>query len=178
MKENWLDIEGYESYYQVSNFGRVRSLDRYINAKNGSKAFCAGRVLKQDSSGRYLRVCLMKSGKKKNFMVHRLVAKAFVENPNNKTQINHKDGNRFNNKYDNLEWCTPSENVYHAYKTKLTSAYKGSAHPLSKLTENDVIEIRYLREKGLVYKEIAQRYNVALTTIYAVCSGQNWGHMR
>ena len=107
MKEVWKSIEGYEGYYEVSNLGRVRSLKRK-GYKNGT--------LKQGSSHtQYWVVVLCKDGKRITKLVHRLVAKAFIPNPDNKPQVNHIDSNRKNNRVDNLEWVTPKENSQHAY---------------------------------------------------------------
>ena len=105
--EIWLDIEGYEGRYLVSNFGRVKSL-------------ITNKILNQykDRYG-YLRVILSLNGKQKIYLVHRLVAKAFIPNPENKLEVNHKDGNKENNHVDNLEWVTSKENVKHAYKMGL-----------------------------------------------------------
>lgn len=125
-KDNdWRDIEGYEGVYQVSRFGQVRSLDHYVPSKNGSYRLSKGvlRATDETQDG-YLQVGLYDTentgyalGKMK--MVHVLVAKAFIPNPENKTQVNHKDGNKKNNFVDNLEWNTPKENVEHAIKTGL-----------------------------------------------------------
>lgn len=95
--EEWRDIEGYEGLYQVSNKGRVRSLDNIVRRKNGREYTVRGRILSQhiDSKG-YLRCYVGK--------IHKLVAKAFVPNPNNLTVVHHKDHNQLNNNADNLEW--------------------------------------------------------------------------
>ena len=111
MEEIWKDIEGYTGIYQVSNLGRVRSLDRDVVGKNGvTQHYKAGfKTQRQDKDG-YLRVSLSKRGKSKGFGVHRLVAQAFIPNPDNLPQVNHRDENPSNNKADNLEWCTQSYN--------------------------------------------------------------------
>lgn len=119
MEEIWRDIKGYEGYYQVSNLGRVRSLDRYIVNKKGERKHFTERYLTQVSRRDYLGVTLSKNDKSKMFSTHILVAKAFIANPENKPEVNHIDGNKQNNKVDNLEWCTRSENELHAYKNGL-----------------------------------------------------------
>ena len=110
MEEIWKDVVGYEGYYQVSNLGRVRSLDRI--ASNGRKI--KGKILstKVNTPPYYQRVSLSVNGKMKLVQVHRLVAQAFVYNPDpeHKTQVGHKDESRTNNRADNLEWVTPKEN--------------------------------------------------------------------
>lgn len=115
-EEVWKDIEGYEGLYQVSTLGRVKSLARERVSKD--------KILK--SSGvRYKLVCLYKSGIVKYVKVHRLVANAFISNPENKPQVNHKDGNKFNNSVSNLEWATSKENCIHAVQTGLSVVPKG-----------------------------------------------------
>ena len=108
MEEEWKDIEGYENRYQVSNLGRVKSLKSNI-------------IMKQNLNKKYNRYSIMlwKNGKSKRFWVARLVAKAFVFNPNPDifTQVNHKDENKTNNNSDNLEWCTVAYN--NTYGTRL-----------------------------------------------------------
>lgn len=104
MNEEWRNIEGYEGLYQVSNFGRVKSLN--YNNTNQEK------ILSQFGNGKgYLFVNLYKERKMKNCYVHRLVAQAFLDNTNNYPMINHKDENKENNCVDNLEWCTQQYNV-------------------------------------------------------------------
>lgn len=112
MKEIWKNIKDYEGIYQVSNFGRVRSLDRYC--WNGHKNhFKRGKILKLQTNMHYNKISLSKKGKVKQFLVHRLVAKAFIKNPKNKPEVNHIDKNCFNNKICNLEWVTAKENDTH-----------------------------------------------------------------
>ena len=115
MVEIWKDIEGFEGIYQVSNLGNVKSLRKW----NGHKYVVGEKILKPSlSSTGYYKVKLY-GEKKKDCKVHRLVAVAFIEKKDGKLHINHKDGNRLNNKSNNLEWCTQRENVIHAIKTGL-----------------------------------------------------------
>lgn len=116
MKEIWKDIEGYEGHYQVSNKGVVKSLDREIPHSKGGVASIKGRILKPHANKcGGLRVKLWCEGRVKSHQIHRLVAAAYIANPENKPEVNHKDGDRSNNKVVNLEWVTASENIQHSY---------------------------------------------------------------
>ena len=118
MQEIWKDIIGYEGSYQVSNTGKVKSLDRVI--KDAKKEYIKrGNLLKiTDNGNGYKIVSLSKKGRKNNY-VHRLVATHFISNPDNKPQVNHKDGIKSNNFKYNLEWCSVKENQVHAHKIGL-----------------------------------------------------------
>ncbi len=124
MKEIWKDVRGYEGSYQVSNFGRVKSLGRY--KENHSKLqyiperikTLHERIDKGKQTG-YLVTILYKNNNGKNCYVHRLVAEAFVPNPENKQTVNHINGDKHDNRAENLEWNTYQENNIHAYKTGL-----------------------------------------------------------
>lgn len=126
MQEVWKDIKGYEGLYQVSNLGRVKSLTRkgvpferylkpYINKRNG-----------------YVYCYLTIKEKEKNLRLHRLVAEAFIPNPENKPEVNHEDGNKENCCVSNLYWTTRSENQKHAYKTGLQKHKRGNNSKLAK----------------------------------------------
>ena len=115
MKEIWKPIEGYEGLYEVSNMGRVRSLDREWKITPNHNMRTKGKVITQEKNhAGYLRACLSKHNNPRMFSTHRLVAKAFVPNPQNKPDVNHKDGDKANNRANNLEWVTPSENQIHS----------------------------------------------------------------
>ena len=110
--EVWRDIKGYEGLYQVSNLGRVKSLERYVKGIYGlrkvqQKIMSIARI----RTNGYMQVHLTKNGIAKKYQVHRLVAEAFIPNPNNLPIVNHKDENKINNCVWNLEWCTYSYNL-------------------------------------------------------------------
>ena len=114
--EEWRPIAGFEGLYEVSNLGRIRSLDRYVATLTflgePSQRFSKGRVLKMNKTPNgYLMAQLCKDGKRVNSMVHRLVAQAFIPNPDNLSEINHKDQDKHNNQTDNLEWCNHKYNI-------------------------------------------------------------------
>lgn len=112
--EEWKDIEGYEGKYQVSNKGRVKAL----NFKRTSKE----KIIKEANNKGYKAVKLWKFGKRKSYLVHRLVALSFIPNPKKLPQINHKDEDKLNNNADNLEWCTQFYN--NIYGTRLQRVSK------------------------------------------------------
>ena len=115
-KEIWKDITGYEGYYQVSNKGRIRSVDRTVIGRGGMKMFRKSLIkgIYTDKLG-YYHVGLSKEGVLKRHLVHRLIALHFIPNPDNKRCINHIDHNPSNNELSNLEWCTHSENTIHSW---------------------------------------------------------------
>ncbi len=117
----WYPIKNYEGLYEVSDCGQVRSIDRVILGKDGVNYPFKGRILYQTShkDTKYFIVNLWKDNKGTSLYVHRLVCEAFIANPLNKPEVNHKDGNRQNNTKNNLEWCTRQENMQHAHDTGL-----------------------------------------------------------
>jgi hypothetical protein len=128
MKEVWKDIVGFEGFYQVSNLGRVKSLEKKVPYGYGLRTI-PERILKNNiNQCGYCYVVLYKDTCKRKHKVHRLVAEAFIENPNNKKCVNHKDGNKQNNCVDNLEWVTHSENMQHASDSGLWESWNKGKH--------------------------------------------------
>lgn len=120
MKEEWKDIKEYEGCYQISNLGRIKSLERYVKAKNNKLRKNKEKILSFfiNKNG-YLEATLCKNCKKRLHRVNRLVAETFIPNLENKPCVNHIDGNKLNNNANNLEWCTYSENLIHAWRNGL-----------------------------------------------------------
>lgn len=164
--EIWKDIKGYEGYYQISNYGDVKSVERNIIGRNRKEI-----ILKGGFDGKYFFVILQKNCIKKHFKIHRLVALNFIDNPLNKPEVNHIDGNKLNNHVNNLEWNTMSENQKHAFKIGLNST-KGEKHPRHKLTWNEVIFIRSL--VGINQHYLARKFNISQATIWDILNFKTW----
>lgn len=143
--EQWADVRGFEGYYQVSSLGRVRSLDRHKLGRGRIKlSRQRGRLMKPkvDKYG-YNVVQLSKDGQRTFTTVHRLVAMAFIPNPNNYDQVNHIDCDKLNNRTENLEWCTAKQNVIHAHKNGNGPNIKRGRHGFAKLVLNVEMGIFY-----------------------------------
>lgn len=169
--EIWKDIIGWENCYMVSNKGRVKSLDRrvpHMNHTIGRK----GTLLKlsYNATG-YLTLrqfSLRTKGRK--IFVHKLVAEAFIDNPENKKCVNHIDGVKDNNCLENLEWVTHSENIIHAKATGLQRKVGRS-----KITEDQAREIKIKLAAGEKMKSLAEQYNLAYVTIQGIKANARWG---
>lgn len=160
MKEVWKSVVGYEGLYEVSNIGNVRGLDRYettvklsalkntvtqTNLRKGKT-----RTLSIDKIG-YVSINISKNGKQSKGKVHRMVAMAFIDNPDNKPWVNHINGIKTDNRIENLEWCTPMENTHHAYATGLNAGLTGKANGQSQL----VLDL----QTGIFYDCVAEAFN-------------------
>ena len=158
-----MDIPDYDGVYQVSNLGRIRNAHRN------------NRVLSQSTSTGYAHVSLNKNGVQKSFLVHRLVAKAFIPNIDNKPEVNHLDGNKLNNHSTNLEWVTAQENQIHSVIIGLKKTGESAAN--NKLSQDDVASIR--REykpntRGCGCKALAKKYGVNGGTIWNIVNNKYW----
>lgn len=156
MNEIWKNIKGYENRYMVSNLGRIKRLPngKGINSRELIKS--TNRLTKDG----YVKITLPNGEKS----LHRLVAEAFIPNPENKETVNHKDGNKLNNCADNLEWATRSEQLYHAYKLNL----REPMHNNRKLADSDVNFIRSnfkKYDKNFSITALANKFHVSNTTI-------------
>ena len=167
--EIWKPVKNYEGYYEVSSYGRVKSLDRIINYSDGVKHLHKGRILKPYKDARenkgYLRVELKKDGIFKKFAIHRLVAQAFIQNPSNLPEVNHKDEVKTNNRVSNLEWCDGKYNVN--YGTAIQRrAEKRSMSVLQIDKETNEIVAEYPSTM-----EAARQLNISQGNIWSVCNG-------
>lgn len=169
MCEIWknVTIQPYSDYYMVSNLGnvkRIKKCSKYTNSANNLS------LIKQTvCSWGYKVVNLSVFGKSKSVLVHRLVAMAFLENPENKKQVNHIDGNKLNNCVDNLEWVTPSENIQHAYDTGLIDYYD-KEHHLKPVYQFDMNK-KFI-QKWETAMEAGRELNIDNTSIYRCCHGE------
>lgn len=169
--EEWRDVKGYVGYYKVSNLGNIRSCDRVVPSRWGNGQHRKGKLMKPGSSPNgYKIITLQKKGKIKYQTVHRTVITVFTPNPENKSQVNHIDGNKENNSVENLEWVTESENKQHALDTGLFSS-KGEDNPNVKLTES---KVRCIRLSNLAPLEISKIYGVSRTTIIKIRARRTW----
>ena len=164
--EIWRDVEGSGGMYQISNYARAKSFHK------GTV-----KILKPKLSGLYLAVTLLRNGKPKICDVHVLAARAFIPNPENKPEVNHKDGVKLNCFVDNLEWNTPSENIKHAFRIGRKKSKHGVENTLAKLTEDQVREIcrifvPYSHKYGI--RALARKYGVAINTITKVIRGMSY----
>lgn len=166
MKEIFKDIKGYENLYKISNLGRVKSLhnesERFLSAhkKNG-----------------YPFIALCKNGKAKGQYLHRILAIHFIDNVENKSTVNHKNGIKSDFRLSNLEWMTQSENNQHAYDTglKIKIGQKCEESPSAKVTLKDVLVIRYLYPTGnYTLKKLGDLFNVTGDCIWRIVNNKTW----
>ena len=167
--ESWKWIRGYEGIYKISNYGRIKSFPRNGTIKKV-------KILRPGfNKFGYLIITLSKNDKCKYFRIHRLVAEAFIQNPENKPEVNHKDGNKFNNYYENLEWTTSTENQKHAYNTGLRNPEP--YRPNSKLTKE---QVRWIREHYIPYDEeygaaaLARKFDMNVNNMRKVIHGKRY----
>lgn len=173
MKEIFKPVPEFEMY-EVSNLGRIKSFALYPD----------GRILKPSvTRDGYLRTALTKDSKVKHLSIHRLVALAFIPNPENKPEVNHINGIKTDNIVDNLEWSTSSENQLHAFKTGLQTPHsnggaKGELNSHSILSKEDVLKIRELFSSGnFKQTELADLYNVKRGCIFSIVRFRTWKHL-
>ena len=171
--ETWKSIFG---TYEVSNLGNVRSTGTPYKTRTGTMAIKKPKTIAQtkDSFG-YLGAAIIYCEKQKRFLVHRLVATAFIPNAENKRCVNHINGVKTDNRLENLEWVTHSENSKHSFAIGL-QCNKGEKHPTHKFTEAEVLQIREL--KGVMsQRSLAKKHNVSKTAIQFIMNKKTWSHI-
>lgn len=161
----WEAVKGFEAYYQVSPLGFVYSIR--------NKRLISPYIRPSDG---YIQIEFNVNGVASKHLVHRLVAEAYIPNPDNLPCVNHKDGNKWNNQVSNLEWCTYSENMEHASKNNLLKT-KGVNNPASKLTEETVRYIKSVYRKGdreFGSSALGKRFGVDHKVIWSIVNGKTW----
>lgn len=180
MKEIWKSVDGYEGLYEVSNLGKVRSLDRVI-ADMSEKwdkertRFFKGKVLSARAhTNGYLRYQLFDRNRNgTDFYAHRLVAKSFIDNHDNRPEINHIDGNKKNNIKENLEWISRKGNINHAFKTGLNHGTPKTTREVKlRIEDISIIKKRYSDCGNM--SQVAREYRVSMQTIMRVVKGLTW----
>ena len=177
--EKWKDVKDYEGLYKVSNEGRIKQLERIVPTPNGGHYVEKEKIKKLNFTGAYLMAALCKNGKVKKISVHRLVLNAFCGESD--LQCNHKNGIKTDNRLDNLEWTTQSENMKHAYSTGLQIHPKGEDWHSAKLTEDQVREIKFVYKttkpaRGYITK-VAKALKVDHHTISDIILEKTWTHI-
>ena len=177
--EIWKPVVGYETGYRVSSLGRVRSIDKWVNSKNGSFALKRGQMLTPHRSKRsgYIMVGLYRDGQSKTTCIHRLVCLAFApEGAGDGMQVAHNDGSRDNNRLENLRWDSAKGNSLD--RLKHGTQQMGEKQHLAKLTESDVLEIRaeYTGKYGDL-KRLGKRFGVTSTQILHIVKRLHWKHI-
>ena len=180
-QEVWKNVIGYEGLYMVSNLGRVKALERKVSIANKRSPYKTQRLKehlkKQQKPYGYLRTNVCKNGIVHNFQVHRLVALSFIPNPEKKSQVNHINGIKTDNRVVNLEWATQSENMKHAFKIGLQEL-KGEKHPMHKVTEKIVREIRAkFIPKVCTVNMLAEEYKLSMYCVRDIVYNQRWKHV-
>lgn len=178
--EIWKPVPGYEGYYEVSDLGSIRSVDRTIKIRCASGLYdrkLAGHPIAQtlDGRGLYLMVMLSRDGQNKKHLVHRLVAQAFIENPYGLPEINHKDENKRNNCVSNLEWCTHKYN--NTYGSKQTAG-RGEKNSQSKFSESVIRKLKSEYIKGdpeFGTLGLSKKYGISISHVSAIIHGSRWG---
>lgn len=160
----WKKISKYGGLYEVSDRGEVR------------RALKRKLVLREGGNGYYI-VALYENNKRTEEIVHRLVAKAFIPNPEKKRTINHKNGIKTDNRVENLEWATYGENMRHAFEAGIMEKSYGSKHWKAKLTETDVRRIRMALACGIKRNELVNMFDVSKLTVDKIARGDSWKHV-
>lgn len=176
MSEIWKSIEGCKGYYEVSSFGRVKSLPRRVPCGSGRETRLVPEKILANSRRGYTFVQLRIDGMEYRESVHRLVTEAFIPNPKGLPFVNHKDGDKTNNRADNLEWCTPKENINHALGMGLMRfvGSPGEKNGKSRLTQSQVNEIKAMCLDGKSQRSASRKFGVSSQHVGRIVRGTRW----
>lgn len=185
MQEIWKDIKNFEGRYQISNLGRVKSLSRIVSTGRNGHRKIQEHILIPHNSNNYQRISIRIYPKKYWLDIHRLVAEAFIPNPNKFTIINHKDNNPSNNRVDNLEWCNQSYNIKYAYKYGNAKPTKGcfkkgniphNRRKINQYSKNGeyLNTFNSVKEAGLYVKTVPSNINNCLSGNTKTAKGYIW----
>lgn len=176
-EEIWKPVLGYEDRYEISNFGRFKIHDRFVNNR-GKIKLRKGKIIDGHITGAgYRSFSIYINGSHKVVSMHRLVAEHFIDNPLNLPQVNHIDGNKLNNRLDNLEWCSSKHNVNHAIRIGLSNPPKGEKNGKSILKESDVLFILKNKEVFSI-RDMGKMLGVSHSAVQLITSGKNWRHLK
>lgn len=176
LADEWRDVVGHEGFYQVSRNGEVRSLDRMIFRKDGTKQWLRGRVMRPSDNGRGYRQLPLKNPMR-TAKIHWLVAEAFLGKRTKGIEINHIDGDKSNNAVANLEYVTKGENFKHAIDIGLRYPLPprpGELNGNAKLTACDVNRIRLLRSEGVKIRVLAEMFSIKQSTVKGIIYRRTW----
>lgn len=181
LNEILVDILDYEGLYQVSNLGRIKSICRFITKKNrwGKAVNLLSKeklmaITKGNAKNKYPKLCLCKNNIKKTFLLHRIIALAFIPNIENKPFVNHIDGDKHNYSISNLEWVTSSENCIHALKTGLILRGKGENCKISKLKDIDILKIREnYNINNYTQLQVSKMFNISASYVSTLINYKN-----
>lgn len=161
--QEWFVIKGFEGLYEINKAGRIKSFQRKVPIILKEYVNLVG----------YVQVTL---GRKNKLLVHKIMATTFLENPNNKQTVNHINGIKTDNRIENLEWSTYSENNKHAYATKLKIPYlrNGEMNPRNKFKKEDILEIRRMIKDGVPYNNIMSIFKISRGSVSGIKYGRTW----
>lgn len=181
--ENFKEIKGFEGLYEISDQGRIRYLDKMVERGKWGRFLKKGALMAPYPAGRgYYKISLRKNKNLYHNYIHRIVAETFIPNPENKKTVNHINGIKTDNRVENLEWMTYSENNKHSFDTGLKKPTRkpinrGQNSPNAKFKDEDIRVIRKIYSEGVTQEKISKIYNVCRQTIGSIITRKNWSHI-
>jgi hypothetical protein len=163
----WKDVPTFSGRYEASETGEIRhATTKHIRKQRINKfGYCQINISRNDGTG-----------KSNTVLVHKLIAETFIPNPDNLPEINHINGVKSDNRVENLEWCTRSENQIHAYKMGLSYVYHGEEHPKAKFTNEQAHQVKQMYNNGISQQKIADFFHVSQTTIGRILRGKRYAN--